>query len=598
MHTFKPCREAIYSRVKKVHRMSNLSNVSSTAFAKLSEVSEQIMATPKRLKKMDLAGGFLKELQLKEVEAAALLLIGRPFPRTSQRTLDLDWSALYQVLQELLQPPTNLMNSLYSESGDTGEVVRQLYMKSGKIRQVTLVYSPLTILEVFQTFIEIADVQGPGSRKRKTALLRALFTRATPLEAKYLAKTLIGDQRIGFSEGMLESTLARTLNLPLDLIRRANMLTGNIGEVARIAIDQGQSGLQVVQLRPFTPLLPMLAAQAQDIADVMAQHGGESAFEWKLDGARVQIHMDQTQGKSEIRIFSRRLTDVTKSLPDIIELVEKNVQAQSCILEGEVIATSYDGRPLPFQHLMRRFRRVRDVELMISEIPVSLSLFDLIMLNGEVLIDIPYSSRRKQLATVCGSISLVNQLVSSEIGEVTTFFEQSVHAGHEGLVAKRLDSFYQPGVRGKAWLKVKRSMETLDLVIIAAEWGTGRRHKWLSDYHLGARDPETGGYQMLGKTFKGLTDAEFQEITDRLLELKIDQRRGIVTVHPRIVVEVEYDEIQRSPRYKSGMALRFARIKRIRYDKDSKDADTIHRVIDLFESQFQRKASSNRIGRT
>jgi DNA ligase-1 len=397
---------------------------------------------------------------------------------------------------------------------------------------------------------------------------------------------------------MLESTIARTRDLPLNLVRRANMLTGNIGEVTRIAFFEGASGLKKVKLCAFTPLLPMLAAQAENVEDALKTHEGQSAFEMKLDGARVQIHMQRQNKQARIRVFSRRLTDVSASLPDVIQLVEDQVDARSCILEGEVLAEGPDGRPYPFQHLMRRFRRVRNVEEMIREIPVTLYLFDLLMHNDEVLIDMPYSSRRERLDALRGDIALVKQLITTNSVAVESFFDEAIKAGHEGLVAKRVDSTYQPGKRGKAWLKIKRAMETLDLVIIAAEWGSGRRHRWLSDYHLAARDPETGDYQMLGKTFKGLTDVEFEEITQRLLELKVEQRGGVVTVQPRIVVEVEYDEIQQSPTYKSGMALRFARIKRLRYDKDPSQSDPIQRVQELFDSQFERKASTNRVGRT
>ncbi|MFW9935592.1 MAG: ATP-dependent DNA ligase [Candidatus Thorarchaeota archaeon] len=569
-----------------------------TPFQTLSEVSEAIMGTTKRLEKMHIGGIFLSKLTSEEIEVAALLLIGQPFPRTSQRSLALDWKALHQILQELLQPSPKLLRDLFAQSGDIGEVVYQLYLQSGTIKQSTLFATSLTIRGVHTTFSEIADAQGPGSRKRKTSLLRALFARATPLEAKYLTKLLVGDQRIGFSEGMLESTIARKLDLPLDLVRRANMLTGNIGKVARIAFSEGVNGLKKVKLQVFIPLLPMLAAQAEDVEDALTIHGGCAAFEMKLDGARVQIHLQNQNGQTLIRIYSRRLTDVTTSLPDIVTIIDDQIEAQSGILEGEVLAEGPDGRPFPFQHLMRRFRRIRNIEEMIRKIPVKLYLFDLLMHDDEILIDESYEKRRQRLNMVRGQIPLVEQLVSSNSGEVTAFFEKAIESGHEGLVAKRLDSPYQPGIRGKAWLKIKQSMETLDLVIIAAEWGTGRRHKWLSDYHLAAQDPDTGEFHMLGKTFKGLTDAEFEDITQRLLEHKIEQHSGIVTVHPRIVAEVEYDEIQRSPTYKSGMALRFARIKRLRYDKTPQDADTIQRVQELYDTQFERKASNNQVGRS
>jgi len=450
---------------------------------------------------------------------------------------------------------------------------------------------------VYETFAAIADLQGPGAQRRKTALLRSLFSRATALEAKYLTKILIGDQRIGFNEGMLESAIARTFNLRLSLVRQANMLLGNIGAVASIARMGGAAGLQGVQLRPFTPILPMLAAHAEDVADALKQHGGECAFETKLDGARVQIHL-QRDGVCQIRIYSRRLTDVTASLPDLVELIEREVTTASCILEGEVIARGPDGRPYPFQHLMRRFRRVHDIKNMIDELPVSLVLFDLLMLGGEALIDSPYTMRRRGLEGVCGTIPVVRQLVTTDSHRAAEFFDAAIQEGHEGLMAKRLDSTYKPGIRGKAWLKIKRSMETLDLIIIAAEYGSGRRHRWLSDYHLAARDPATGELHMLGKTFKGLTDAEFEDITNRLLALKINQNRNVVVVKPQIVAEVQYDEIQQSPTYPSGMALRFARIKRLRYDKSPEEADTIQRVRELFTLQFKRKATSNQSGRT
>ena len=568
-----------------------------TAFAKLSEVCEQIVATNARLGKMDLAGRLLSEVPPEEVEAAALLLIGQPFPRASSRVLDLEWASLSRLLEELLSPRPNRFATLFRETGDVGEVVRRLYPEVGHVPQKTLLESPLTILDVYETFAAIADLQGPGAQRRKTALLRSLFSRATALEAKYLTKILIGDQRIGFNEGMLESAIARTFNLRLSLVRQANMLLGNIGAVASIARMGGAAGLQGVQLRPFTPILPMLAAHAEDVADALKQHGGECAFETKLDGARVQIHL-QRDGVCQIRIYSRRLTDVTASLPDLVELIEREVTTASCILEGEVIARGPDGRPYPFQHLMRRFRRVHDIKNMIDELPVSLVLFDLLMLGGEALIDSPYTMRRRGLEGVCGTIPVVRQLVTTDSHRAAEFFDAAIQEGHEGLMAKRLDSTYKPGIRGKAWLKIKRSMETLDLIIIAAEYGSGRRHRWLSDYHLAARDPATGELHMLGKTFKGLTDAEFEDITNRLLALKINQNRNVVVVKPQIVAEVQYDEIQQSPTYPSGMALRFARIKRLRYDKSPEEADTIQRVRELFTLQFKRKATSNQSGRT
>jgi len=304
-----------------------------------------------------------------------------------------------------------------------------------------------------------------------------------------------------------------------------------------------------------------------------------------LDGARVQIH----KCGDDVRIFSRRLTEVTKSLPEIIGKVQKNVKSEEVILEGEVIAVDSSDHPVPFQHLMRRFKRVHAIEDMIEKIPVKLYLFDILYLNGESLISVPYVQRRQILAENIGEILSAKQLVTDKVEAAEQFLEKAMEAGHEGLVAKKLDSEYTPGIRGKRWLKIKPVLEPLDLVIVAAEYGYGRRHEWLSDYYLAARDAETGELLKVGKTFKGLTDAEIIEMTRRLKELAVKEEDRRVVVIPKIVVEVLYNEIQKSPKYRCGMALRFARINRIREDKTPEESDTIQKVREIYEEQFLKK---------
>jgi DNA ligase-1 len=361
------------------------------------------------------------------------------------------------------------------------------------------------------------------------------------------------------------------------------MLTGDIGEVARIALEGGEQALSGVRMRMFVPLKPMLASMSYDIGEVIKAHGGETAFEYKFDGARIQIH----RRGDEIRIFSRRLSDVTESLPDVVELVRRSISSDDYVVEGEAVAIGEGGRPLPFQDLMRRFRRVHDVEEMAGRIPLRLHLFDALYLDGGLLIDEPYSERWARLEAVCAAELLAERLVTSDVGEVEAFLRSAMEAGHEGLMAKRLDSPYSPGVRGKRWFKIK-PVETLDLVIVAADWGYGRRTGWLSNYHLAAR--EGGEFLVLGKTFKGLTDEEFTWMTGRLQSIKLDETRQTVRVRPEVVVEVAFNEIQRSPHYRSGFALRFARITRIREDKAPGDADTMERVRQLYEGQFRYKA--------
>ncbi len=333
----------------------------------------------------------------------------------------------------------------------------------------------------------------------------------------------------------------------------------------------------------------MLAHTADSVAEALEEMGGEAALEYKYDGFRVQIHL--AEGKVEV--FSRRLTDVTDSLPEVVAVVKQNIHAQAAIVEGEVIALDSAGYPIPFQHLMRRFRRIRGLADMTEKIPLTLRLFDILYLNGESLIAKPYTDRRQILAQTIGEISLSKQIVTRELGEAEGFLREALAAGHEGLMAKKLDSPYTPGRRGKKWLKIKPILEPLDLVITAAEYGYGRRKGWLSDYYLAARDPETGEFLDIGKTFKGLTDAEIVALTKQLKESAVSESGHKVTVLPKIVVEVAYNEIQTSPRYKSGVALRFARITRIRDDKTPEQASTIGLVRQIFDRQFRSKGKYN-----
>ncbi len=384
----------------------------------------------------------------------------------------------------------------------------------------------------------------------------------------------------------MELAVSEAFNIPHDAVRTASMLTGDIGEVATIAKVQGEEGVLKLQFRIFRPVKPMLAQTAEDLDEIIKEHGGKTALEYKLDGARIQIH----KSEDTVRIFSRRLSDVTLSLPEIVQLIRNEVRTGEAILEGEVVAVGEDGSPLLFQHLMRRFRRVHDIEDMVKKIPVKLYLFDILYLNGQSLIAVPYVERRKKLEEIAENLPLTKQVVISNSQEVEQFLKEAINKGHEGLVAKKLDSPYTPGIRGKRWFKIKKALEPLDLVIVAAEYGYGRRHNWLSDYYLAARDIETGEFLVVGKTFKGLTDNEFIQITKELKKLAIKEEPRRLVVVPKIVVEVMYNEIQKSPKYECGMALRFARITRIRDDKGPEEADTIQRVKEIYEKQFKAKS--------
>ena len=556
-----------------------------TRFFELAELCERLEAISERIPKINMVANFLTDVEKDEIAPAARLIVGRVLPPWSEETLEVSWATVIKVVKDITKASNRELFEAFNRFGDPGDMVKLLYEKKKITRQATLVETDLTIGEVDRIIKSIASIKGEGSREKKERLLYTLLSRANPLEAKFLVRALLGEMRHGVNLGLMEEAIAKAAKVDVEVVKRAHMLIGDIGEVARIAIVEGLRGLTSLKMKLFHPIMPMLAQQAENVYDALREHGGKTAFEFKLDGARVQIHVSN----GVVKIFSRRLTDVTKSLPDIVSKVLEAIGDREVILEGEVIAINGEGKPLPFQHLMRRFRRVKNIEKVMKEIPVELYLFDILYLDGKLLIDEPYVKRWEILENVANGLKLVPRIITSDGKEAEEFFRKAKELGHEGLMAKKLDSRYTPGARGKLWLKIKESMETLDLVIVAAEWGHGRRKNWLSDYYLGARDENSGEFLVVGKTFKGLTDDELREMTNRLLSLKIGERGRVVYVKPEIVVEVQYDEIQKSPKYRSGYALRFARISRIRTDKSPEEADTIQKIEKLYNEQFLRK---------
>ena len=386
--------------------------------------------------------------------------------------------------------------------------------------------------------------------------------------------------RTGAAEGILLDALALIAGGDRAAVARAHMLEGDLTAVATLVLAHRGGPLPASTLAYFRPLRPMLAHTAESVTEALGTFGGRAGLEWKLDGARVQVH----RRGDECRLYSRRLQDLTASLPDVVAELGRGLAAPAAILEGEVIAVDGAGRALPFQELMRRFRRIRDVGRIKREVPVRLYLFDALQAGDEPLIDRPYAERWAALERLRGALPAVARLVPAATAEGEAFSAAALANGFEGVMVKGLDAPYTPGVRGRGWLKVKRAT-TVDLVIIAADRGYGRRHGWLSNYHLAARDERTGRLEPVGKTFKGLTDAEFRAMTERLSALAIREEGPTVHVEPRIVVEVLFGDLQRSPTYPAGVALRFARIARVRDDKAPADADTVQHLHALLARQ-------------
>jgi DNA ligase-1 len=419
-------------------------------------------------------------------------------------------------------------------------------------------------------------LRGAGSAAARGAALRELLARLAEPEREFLGRLLVGELRQGALEGVMEDALARAAGVPLAALRRAAMLSGDLAATGVAALGGGEAALARFSLELFRPVQPMLAGSADGVSQALSEHE-RAAFEHKLDGARVQVHK---QG-GEVRVFTRLLNDVTHACPELVEAAAA-LPAREFVLDGEAIALGADGRPHPFQVTMRRFGRKLDVAALRAELPLSALFFDVLHHDGETLLELSAAERFARLERVLPARLVVPRIVTADAAEAEAFLERALAAGHEGVMAKSLAAPYEAGRRGKSWLKLKPA-HTLDLVVLAAEWGHGRRRGWLSNLHLGAHDAERGGFVMLGKTFKGLTDELLEWQTRELLARELSRDDHTVHVRPELVVEIAVNELQASPRYPGGLALRFARVKRYRPDKRAEDADTLAAVRELHE---------------
>jgi DNA ligase-1 len=427
----------------------------------------------------------------------------------------------------------------------------------------------LDLGEVDAAFTRIKAEAGAGSGERRNALLAGMLARATAAEQEFLVRLCLGELRQGALEGVVIEAVARAFQAPPEAVRRAAMLAGALPPVAAALRAEGPAGLARFELRLFQPVQPMLADTAPDVETALSWLQGEAGFEYKLDGARVQVHKDG----DEVEVYSRALNRVTPAVPEVVERVAA-MPARRLILDGEAIALGAGGRPLPFQVTMRRFGRKLDVASLRQTLPLEVAFFDALRIDDETLLDRPLGERWQALAAATAGASLVPRLVTASPAEAEAFAARALAEGHEGVMAKRLGAGYAAGRRGQEWLKLKPA-RTLDLVVLAAEWGSGRRRGWLSNLHLGARDPERGGFVMLGKTFKGMTDEILRWQTEALLARELGREGIAVHVRPELVVEIAFNDVQRSPQYPGGVALRFARLRRYRPDKRPEDADTI-----------------------
>ncbi|MFT3928103.1 MAG: ATP-dependent DNA ligase [Myxococcales bacterium] len=429
----------------------------------------------------------------------------------------------------------------------------------------------LELTEVDQSLTELAAARGPGVGERRTGLLGRLWQAATTDEQRFLRHLLLGELRQGALEALVLEAVARATGVSIDSLRRAHMFSGQLAPVVEAAFDAGETGLARFGLTLFRPVLPMLAEPAEDLGQALAQLG-RAVLEFKLDGARIQVH----KAEGEVRVYSRSGQDVSAAVPEIGEFM-RTLPSRELVLDGEVIALRGDGRPLPFQETMRRFGRKLDVPELRASLPLTPFFFDCLRHDGQTLLDASTLERGDVLVAAVPASARMPRLVTDDLAQAEAFLESALSAGHEGIMAKSTSAPYLAGRRGQSWLKIK-SVHTLDLVVLAAEWGSGRRRGFLSNLHLGARDPESGGFVMLGKTFKGLTDVMLESQTRELLARELSRDAYTVYVKPELVVEIAFNDVQTSPQYPGGVALRFARVKRYRPDKIAGDADTIEQV--------------------
>jgi DNA ligase-1 len=499
-------------------------------FNRVADTSDELAATSARGAKVDLLAALLGQAEPDEVALLVTWLSGE----LTQRQIGVGWASL-RDLPAASELPT------------------------------------LNVADVEQHLTDIGRDAGPGSQARRRALLSALFASATRAEQRFLRGLLSGDLRQGALTGIMADAVARASGVPLPLVRRAAMLRGDLPVVAAAAMSGGDAALQVFRLEIGRPIAPMLAQSASSTDDAMARLGGHAAIEWKLDGIRLQIH----RRGEYVGLFTRTLDDVTSRLAEVVEAIRR-LDVQTLVADGEVIALAANGRPRPFQVTASRVGR-RTVGAA-DDTRLSVYIFDILHRDGTDLLDEPASVRGAALAELVPAEARIPRLVTADPAEARDFLTDALRHGHEGVMVKSLDSPYQAGRRGAGWLKVK-PVHTLDLVVLAVEWGSGRRSGTLSNIHLGARDDTNGHFVMLGKTFKGMTDAMLQWQTERFLALASGPTDGwVVPLRPEQVVEVAFDGVQRSSRYPGGVALRFARVLQYRDDKRADEADTIDTV--------------------
>jgi DNA ligase-1 len=551
-------------------------------YQKLVELYEAMDSTTKRLEKTAILSEFLKMVGEKDPEnlpEVTLLSLGRIFPTWSEEELGIGSKLLMKAISLVVGVSPEEVEDQIRESGDIGYASQELFQR--KV-QSTLFMRPLTIDKVYQNLVKIADITGGRSQYKKLEILRELLSSATPHEAKYITRTVLEELRVGVGEGTLKDAIAKAFNIPKEVVERAQMLTNDLGLVAKVAREEGASGLRRLTLKPGKPVKPMLAQLSTDY-QISIRDMGYALCETKYDGIRVQIH----RINDEINIFTRRLENISPALPEITEYIKKAIKPAEFIVEGEIIVTK-EGKPISFQYILQRVRRKYDIERLREEIPLTLYLFDVLYYQKPTL-DEPLKDRRRLLEEIVdiipGKLELSKQVKATPqtSDKALQLFNESIEEGHEGVMLKDPNAAYTPGLRGKKMLKWKATPETLDLVVVGGTYGTGKRAHLIGSFRLALQD-ENKKLKTLAHVATGLDDKTLQELNDMsepLITLRVGRKVEMV---PSIIMEVAFSEIVKSPEYESGYSLRFPVVKRIRTDISIDDIDTVERVESIYQN--------------
>lgn len=559
-------------------------------YRRLIEIYDRLDATSSTLEKTDiLADAFVDADEL--LPEFTQLARGRLFASWESDDLGVSSSLTAQAIANATGIDSDQIESWWRETGDLGDAAANAIKNR---TQTTLVSETLDIHTVYDTLRGLAEYEGSGSQKRRIDDIANLLTDAEPDEARYIVRTIVGAMRLGVGEGTIRDAIAAAFfdgsDEAIRTVERAYEVTNDFRIVSETAREQGRDGLDDLEVELFRPVKAMLAQKAEDVADAL-EATEQPLVEYKYDGMRTKIHING----DEIRVFTRRLEDVTTQFPDIVAAVHEEIATESAIIEAEIVA--YDpetGSPIPFQEFSKRIKRKNDIEEMAGEYPATVHVFDLLYHDGEPLVDTPLSERVERLEGLEGlinhdgetkTIQRAENLRPASIEEAESFYADALEAGQEGLIVKNMNAPYQPGSRVGYMLKVKPMMEPLDLVVVQAKWSEGRKSDWLGRLRLACWDAEREELREVGRMFSGLTDAELREITAKLEPLiqSVDGRTA--RLRPEVVIEVEYEEIQESTTYDSGYALRFPRFGGFRDDLGPEDADRFERVEHLYEEQ-------------